>query len=106
MAYGCLMECIPLAAEAVNTHREKPKVNWFDIEIEFEFVFFSKNCRSDRTVSEALNEFFEEPIDTNKVHTKSEILYRSSGTKIQTVDIHGNEMADYVGDANTDPSFI
>jgi len=89
MAYGCLMECIPLAAEAVNTHREKPK-----------------NCRSDRTVSEALNEFFEEPIDTNKVHTKSEILYRSSGTKIQTVDIHGNEMADYVGDANTDPSFI
>ena len=26
MAYGCLMECIPLAIEAVNTHREKPKV--------------------------------------------------------------------------------
>jgi hypothetical protein len=26
MAYGCLMECIPLASEAVNTHREKPKV--------------------------------------------------------------------------------
>jgi hypothetical protein len=26
MAYGCLMECIPLATEAVNTHREKPKV--------------------------------------------------------------------------------
>jgi hypothetical protein len=26
MAYGCLMECIPLSAEAINTHREKPKV--------------------------------------------------------------------------------
>jgi len=26
MAYGCLMECIPLTIEAVNTHREKPKV--------------------------------------------------------------------------------
>jgi hypothetical protein len=26
MAYGCLMECIPLASDAVNTHREKPKV--------------------------------------------------------------------------------
>ena len=26
MAYGCVMECIPLATEAVNTHREKPKV--------------------------------------------------------------------------------
>ena len=26
MAYGCLMECIPLAIEATNTHREKPKV--------------------------------------------------------------------------------
>jgi hypothetical protein len=29
MAYGCLMECIPLTTEAVNTHREKPKV-WID----------------------------------------------------------------------------
>lgn len=26
MAYGCLMECIPLTPETVNTHREKPKV--------------------------------------------------------------------------------
>ena len=26
MAYGCLMECIPLPIEAVNTHRDKPKV--------------------------------------------------------------------------------
>jgi hypothetical protein len=26
MAYGCLMECIPLPVEAVNTHRDKPKV--------------------------------------------------------------------------------
>jgi 6-phosphofructo-2-kinase/fructose-2,6-biphosphatase 2 len=26
MAYGCLMECIPLRVDAVNTHREKPKV--------------------------------------------------------------------------------
>ncbi len=26
MAYGCLMECIPLEVDAVNTHREKPKV--------------------------------------------------------------------------------
>jgi len=26
MAYGCVMECIPLGTESVNTHREKPKV--------------------------------------------------------------------------------
>jgi 6-phosphofructo-2-kinase/fructose-2,6-biphosphatase 2 len=88
MAYGCLMECIPLASEAVNTHREKPK-----------------NCRHDRTISEALNEFLEEPIDTVKIRTKSEIVYKSGGTKIQTVDLDGNEVSDYAG-ANSDPSFI
>ena len=27
MAYGCLMEIIPLPIEAVNTHREKPQVS-------------------------------------------------------------------------------
>jgi hypothetical protein len=26
MAYGCVMECIPLPVEAINTHRDKPKV--------------------------------------------------------------------------------
>ena len=30
MAYGCLMEIIPLPIEAVNTHREKPKVSRHD----------------------------------------------------------------------------
>lgn len=66
---------------------------------------FIQNCRHDRTISEALNEFLEEPIDTNKVRTKSEIVYKSGGTKIQTVDLDGNEMSDYAG-ANSDPSFI
>ncbi|CAF3493743.1 unnamed protein product [Adineta steineri] len=89
MAYGCLMECIPLNIDAVNTHREKPK-----------------NCRPDRTLSEALNEFLEEPADTNKVRTKSEIVYRSGGTKIETVDADGNRVEDYAGGANSDPSFI
>lgn len=89
MAYGCLMECIPLASEAVNTHREKPK-----------------NCRPDRTISEALNEFLEEPIDTNKVRTKSEIVYKSEGTKIATVDVDGNPVGNYAGESSHDPSFI
>ncbi|CAM4893646.1 unnamed protein product [Rotaria socialis] len=84
MAYGCLMECIPLGTEAVNTHREKPK-----------------NCRPDRTVSEALNEFLEEPIDTNKVRTKSEIVYKSGGTKIETIDIDGNRVSDYATESDT-----
>ena len=64
-----------------------------------------QNCRPDRTVSEALNEFLEEPIETNKVRTKSEIVYKSGGTKIHSVDVDGNEVADYAG-ANSDPSFI
>ncbi|CAF1687146.1 unnamed protein product, partial [Adineta ricciae] len=89
MAYGCLMECIPLNIDAVNTHREKPK-----------------NCRPDRTLSEALNEFLEEPADTSKVRTKSEIVYKSDGTKIETIDTDGNILDDYGGDATSDPSFI
>lgn len=73
--------------------------------IRINMKIFIQNCRHDRTVSEALNEFLEEPIDTNKIRTKSEIVYRSGGTKIQTVDIDGNEVSDYAG-ANSDPSFI
>lgn len=26
MAYGCTMEWIPLSVDAINTHRDKPKV--------------------------------------------------------------------------------
>ncbi len=66
---------------------------------------FIQNCRRDRTISEALNEFLEEPIDTNKIRTKSEIVYKSGGVNIQTVDIDGNEISDYAG-ANSDPGFL
>jgi len=77
MAYGCLMECIPLPVEAVNTHRDKPK-----------------NCRPDRTVQDALNDFLSEP-DTTHIRTKSEIFYTSGGTKIETRDAAGNRLHRY-----------
>ncbi|CAF1007426.1 unnamed protein product [Rotaria sp. Silwood1] len=88
MAYGCLMECIPLGTEAVNTHREKPK-----------------NCRPDRTISEAVNEFLEDHVGTIKIRTKSEIVYKSGGTKIETVDIDGNPVSDYARE-NSGPNYI
>ncbi|CAF4218583.1 unnamed protein product [Rotaria sp. Silwood2] len=88
MAYGCLMECIPLGTEAVNTHREKPK-----------------NCRPDRTISEAVNEFLEEHTGATKIRTKSEIVYKSGGTKIETIDINGNPVSDY-SRTNSEPSSI
>jgi hypothetical protein len=40
MAYGCLMECIPLEVEAVNTHRDKPKVRKTRRNFFFEYVSF------------------------------------------------------------------
>ncbi|CAF1051895.1 unnamed protein product [Rotaria sordida] len=88
MAYGCLMECIPLGTEAVNTHRERPK-----------------NCRSDRTISEALNDFLEDHVGPNKIRTKSEIVYDSAGTKIETIDIDGNPVSDYCREPN-DQNYI
>ncbi len=108
MAYGCLMECIPLGTEAVNTHREKPKVRQMKRETERkrnDCKLNFQNCRPDRTLAEALNEFLEEPVDTVKVRTKTEIVYKSGGTNIQTIDVHGNEVKDYAG-ANSDSSFI
>ncbi|CAF3092452.1 unnamed protein product [Rotaria socialis] len=76
MAYGCLMECIPLHINAVNTHRRKPK-----------------NCRPDRTAHEALNDFLVTPLDPKPVlRTKSEIFYNSDGTRIKTTDVDGNRI--------------
>jgi broad specificity phosphatase PhoE len=78
MAYGCLMERIPLPIEAVNTHRAKPK-----------------NCRPDRTVQEAVNDFPIEPDTTEIIRTKTEIFYNSGGTKIETRDADGNRIQRY-----------
>lgn len=78
VAYGCEMENIPLPIEAVNTHRDKPK-----------------NCRADRTVEEALDGFVEEPSSDAAMRTKSSIIYHSSGTKIETTDLHGNRLQRY-----------
>ncbi|CAF0870983.1 unnamed protein product [Adineta steineri] len=78
MAYGCTMECIPLPIEAANTHRERPK-----------------NCRPDRTVEEALNEFLEPDTTARVIRTKSEIFYNSCGTKIETRDEDGNRIQRY-----------
>ncbi|CAF3343109.1 unnamed protein product [Rotaria sp. Silwood1] len=73
VAYGCLMECIPLPIEAVNTHRNKPK-----------------NCRPDRTPQDALNDFLIGQDTRPVARTRSEILYNSGGTKIKTTHIDGN----------------
>ncbi|CAF0928417.1 unnamed protein product [Adineta steineri] len=78
MAYGCTMECIPLPIEAANTHRDRPK-----------------NCRPDRTVEEALNEFLEPDTTARVIRTKSEIFYNSCGTKIETRDEDGNRIQRY-----------
>ncbi|CAF3943832.1 unnamed protein product [Rotaria sp. Silwood2] len=75
VAYGCLMEFIPLPVEAVNTHRNKPK-----------------NCRPDRTPQDALNDFLVEQDTRPVARTKSEIFYNSSGTKIKTTHIDGNRL--------------
>ncbi len=40
MAYGCLMECIPLPIEAVNTHRDKPKVRENNFCFFIEYILF------------------------------------------------------------------
>jgi broad specificity phosphatase PhoE len=85
MAYGCLMECIPLPVEAVNTHRDKPK-----------------NCRPDRTVQEAINTFPDEANTTQNMRTKMEIIYQSGGTKIETRDADGNRLQRH-DSMSTDP---
>lgn len=78
VAYGCVMEIIPLSVEAVNTHRDKPK-----------------NCRSDRTIEEAIEGFQGESSATSELPTKSSIFYNSSGTKIETTDLYGNRLQRY-----------
>ena len=40
------------------------------------------------------------------MRTTSEIVYKSDGTKIETIDTDGNILDDYGGDATSDPSFI
>ncbi|CAF1199506.1 unnamed protein product [Rotaria sordida] len=75
VAYGCLMECIPLPVEAVNTHRNKPT-----------------NCRRNRTVQDAVDEFLIERDTKPVARTKSEIFYNSSGTKIKTTHIDGSRL--------------
>ncbi len=95
MAYGCLMECIPLPVEAVNTHRDKPKVRENKDTRRFWNVYYFQNCRPDRTVHDALNDFLVEA-DTSKVmRTTSEIIYNSGGTKIETRDEDGNPIQRY-----------
>ncbi|CAF4545952.1 unnamed protein product, partial [Rotaria socialis] len=75
MAYGCMMESIPLSVEAVNTYRSKPK-----------------NCDPNRAVAEALNEFVELRIEPITGPTTTQIIYQNSGTAIETTDAFGNRI--------------
>ncbi|CAF2735231.1 unnamed protein product [Rotaria sp. Silwood2] len=75
MAYGCMMECIPLSVEAVNTHRSKPK-----------------NCEPNRAVAEALNEFSEVRLETKTGPTTTQVIYQNAGTALETTDAHGNRL--------------
>ncbi|CAF4157092.1 unnamed protein product, partial [Rotaria sordida] len=75
MAYGCMMESIPLSVEAVNTHRSKPK-----------------NCDPHRPVAEALNEFLEVRSETKTGPTTCQIIYQNAGTTIETTDAKGNRI--------------
>ncbi|CAF3052765.1 unnamed protein product [Rotaria sp. Silwood2] len=75
MAYGCMMEYIPLSVEAVNTHRSKPE-----------------NCDPNRPVAVALNEFHEARLETKPGPTTCQIIYQNAGTAIETTDVHGNRI--------------
>ena len=54
-----------------------------------------KNCRADRTVEEALEGFQGETSAAREPATKSSIFYNTSGTKIETTDLHGNRIQRY-----------
>ncbi|CAF1229598.1 unnamed protein product [Rotaria sordida] len=91
MAYGCMMESIPLSVEAVNTHRSKPK-----------------NCDPHRPVAEALNEFLEVRSETKTGPTTIQIIYQNAGTAIETTDAYGNRIQrrdSIIGDVSPNNSF-
>ncbi|CAM4805977.1 unnamed protein product [Rotaria magnacalcarata] len=75
MAYGCMMESIPLSVGAVNTYHSKPK-----------------NCAPNRSVAEPSNQFGELDLEPKTVSTRTQIIYQNSGTAIKTTDTSGNQM--------------
>ena len=55
-------------------------------------IEYIQNCRPDRTVQDAIHNFAVETNSAQTIRTKSEIIYQSDGTKIETRDADGNRL--------------
>ncbi|CAF3642490.1 unnamed protein product [Rotaria sp. Silwood1] len=91
MAYGCMMERIPLSFEATNTNRSK-----------------LKNCEPNLAVVEALNEFPRVRPEIKIGPRTTQVIYQNTGTAFETTDAHGNRiqrMDSTISDVTWDNSF-
>ncbi|CAF3743854.1 unnamed protein product [Rotaria sordida] len=93
MAYGCMMERIPLSVEAVNINRSKLKY-----------------CEPNRAGVKGLNEFLGVRSEAKIGPRTTQIFYQNAGTTFETTDARGNRlqrldstMSDVTSDNNLSP---